>query len=135
MHMNKEKVHHRVQSEQCIPFCPMDIYVGTVNGLADWFADTVTADGKEYTFFWNKMPQTAHQIGYRSGVFIRFRWDEEDVDTKSYFEFRINVIELTGDVILEITDYAYPDEKRDSIDLWNRQISSLSDNGWEHKKI
>ena len=53
------------------------------------------------------------------------RWDEEDVDTKSYFEFRINVIELTGDVILEITDYAYPDEKRDSIDLWNRQISSL----------
>lgn len=72
-----------------------------------------------------KLPQTAHQIGYRSGVFIRFRWDEEDVDTKSYFEFRINVIELTGDVILEITDYAYPDEKRDSIDLWNKQISSL----------
>ena len=44
---------------------------------------------------------------------------------KSYFEFRINVIELTGDVILEITDYAYPDEKKDSIDLWNRQISFL----------
>ena len=124
MHMNKEKYIIEYSLNNVSPSF-LWTYVGTVNGLADWFADTVTADGKEYTFFWNKMPQTAHQIGYRSGVFIRFRWDEEDVDTKSYFEFRINVIELTGDVILEITDYAYPDEKRDSIDLWNRQISSL----------
>ena len=109
MHMNKEKYIIEYSLNNVSPSV-LWTYVGTVNGLADWFADTVTADGKEYTFFWNKMPQTAHQIGYRSGVFIRFRW---------------NVIELTGDVILEITDYAYPDEKRDSIDLWNRQISSL----------
>ena len=107
--MNKEKYIIEYSLNNVSPSV-LWTYVGTVNGLADWFADTVTADGKEYTFFWNKMPQTAHQIGYRSGVFIRFRWDEEDVDTKSYFEFRIN---------------AYPDEKRDSIDLWNRQISSL----------
>ena len=107
--MNKEKYIIEYSLNNVSPSV-LWTYVGTVNGLADWFADTVTADGKEYTFFWNKM---------------RFRWDEEDVDTKSYFEFRINVIELTGDVILEITDYAYPDEKRDSIDLWNRQISSL----------
>ena len=101
--MNKEKYIIEYSLNNVSPSV-LWTYVGTVNGLADWFADTVTADGK---------------------VFIRFRWDEEDVDTKSYFEFRINVIELTGDVILEITDYAYPDEKRDSIDLWNKQISSL----------
>lgn len=122
--MNKEKYIIEYSLNNVSPTV-LWTYVGTVNGLADWFADNVTANGKEYTFFWNKTPQTAHQIGYRSGVFIRFRWDEEDSDIKSYFEFRINIIELTGDVILEITDYAYPDEKIDSIDLWNRQISSL----------
>lgn len=122
--MNKEKYIIEYSLNNISPSM-LWTYVGTVNGLADWFADNVVANGKEYTFYWNKSPQTAQQIGYRAGVFIRFRWEEEDPETKSYFEFRINVIELTGDVVLEITDYAYPEEKIDSIDLWNRQISSL----------
>ncbi|MCP9611485.1 START-like domain-containing protein [Coprobacter tertius] len=99
-------------------------YIGTVNGLADWFADDVVADGKLYTFYWNKTPQQAMQTTFRVGNFIRFHW-LDDEDTKTYFEFRINVAELTGNVVLEITDFAEEGEKQDSIELWNNQVNTL----------
>lgn len=99
-------------------------YVGTAHGLANWFADDVHLAGKKYTFFWNKMPQEAEQIGCRLGVFIRFRWQEED-SLKTFFEFRIHQIELTGNTVLEVTDYAYPEELEDSVELWNTQIDNL----------
>ncbi|MEG1587650.1 MAG: START-like domain-containing protein [Bacteroidales bacterium] len=99
-------------------------YIGTAHGLANWFADDVHLSGKHYTFFWNKMPQDAEQISCRTGVFIRFRWKEEDT-VKTFFEFRIHQIELTGSTVLEVTDYAYPDEREDSVELWNTQIDNL----------
>ena len=99
-------------------------YIGTASGLANWFADDVRLCGKKYTFFWNKMPQDADQIGCRTGVFIRFRWHEEDT-VKTFFEFRIHQIELTGGTVLEVTDYAYPEELEDSVELWNTQIENL----------
>ncbi|MEG1616662.1 MAG: START-like domain-containing protein [Bacteroidales bacterium] len=99
-------------------------YIATANGLAHWFADDVQLSGKHYTFFWNKMPQDAFQVGCRNGVFIRFRWNEEE-EQKTFFEFRIHQLELTGSTILEVTDYAFPDEKEDSIELWNTQIDNL----------
>ncbi|MGL4292123.1 MAG: START-like domain-containing protein [Bacteroidales bacterium] len=99
-------------------------YIATAHGLANWFADDVLLSGKKYTFIWNKMPQEAEQVGCRSGVFIRFRWDETE-SIKTYFEFRIHQLELTGNTVLEVTDYAYPEERDDSVDLWNTQIDNL----------
>ena len=99
-------------------------YLSSPQGLENWFADQVSLSGKKFTFFWNKTPQTAEQISCRTGVFVRYRWSE-DQDSKQYFEFRIHQIELTGNTILEITDYAEPDEKDDSIDLWNTQVEYL----------
>ncbi len=101
-------------------------YIATAHGLANWFADDVKFKGKQFTFFWNKMPQDAEQVGCRTGVFIRFRWNEEEEDTKkTFFEFRIHQIELTGTTVLEVTDYALPDEREDSVELWNLQIDNL----------
>ena len=57
-------------------------YIGTVNGLADWFADKVVADGKHFTFYWNKSPQEAIQTTFRAGSFIRFKWCDEDLIVK-----------------------------------------------------
>ena len=51
-------------------------------------------------------------------------WLEEE-DPKAFFEFRINVDELTNNVILEITDYAESDEKEDCVELWNKQVATL----------
>jgi len=37
----------------------------------------------------------------------------------------MNYNELTGDYVLEITDFAYPEEKEDQFELWNSQIDTL----------
>ncbi|MDO5571210.1 MAG: START-like domain-containing protein [Bacteroidales bacterium] len=99
-------------------------YISTPSGLANWFADDVKISGKKFTFIWDKTSQSAEQIGCRTGVFIRFRWDDE-TDNRIYFEFRILQVELTGDTILEIIDFSEPDEKDETIELWNLQIESL----------
>ena len=57
--------------------------------------------------------------------YVRFKWcNDEDLE-KCYFEFKINIDELTGDVALFITDFAEEDEKEDVIDLWDTQVAKL----------
>jgi len=97
--------------------------IGTANGLSDWFADKVSVNDKIYTFEWNKSQQQAELVSMRVGYYIRFHWCDDD--PKTYFELKIVPDELTGDVALIITDYASDDEKKDLIDLWNKQIKEL----------
>ena len=99
-------------------------FISSPNGLADWFADKVECNGRTYTFYWSASQQTARKTGLLNGVFIRFKWLEEE-DPKAFFEFRINVDELTNNVILEITDYAESDEKEDCVELWTKQVATL----------
>ena len=121
--MNKEKfvVEYELKSVSPALLWP---YIGTKSGLADWFADDVESDGKQFTFFWNKTSQQAHQIAMRTGLYIRFHW-LDDEEEKSYFELRITTSELTGATMLAVTDFAYPDEMADSRDLWDHQIETL----------
>lgn len=99
-------------------------HLTTPLGLSSWFADEVNIKGNRYTFIWNKEQQQADVIGSKPENFIRYRWvDEEDENT--YFEFIIHTIELTGSTTLEITDFAEPEEKKDSIDLWDSQVANL----------
>lgn len=73
---------------------------------------------------WDGSEQEAELVSKKDNKFIRFRWiDEEDED--AYFEFNINVDELTGDTALVVTDYAEEDEMEGSIELWNQQIEQL----------
>ena len=100
-------------------------FISTPNGLAEWFADDVTKDGKTFTFFWNKASQTATLLAIRSGQYVRFRWDDTEIP-KSYFEMRITNSEITGSRKLQITDFAIDeDEKKEIVELWNNQIKVL----------
>lgn len=100
-------------------------FISTPNGLAEWFADDVTKDGKTFTFFWNKASQTATLLAIRSGQYVRFRWDDTEIP-KSYFEMRITNSEITGSRNLQITDFAIDeDEKKEIVELWNNQIKVL----------
>lgn len=121
--MNKEKfvIEYELKSVSPALLWP---YIASKNGLADWFADDVQSSDKTFTFFWNKMPQQAHQTAMRTGFYIRFHW-LDDEEEKSYFEMRITTSELTGATMLTITDFAYPDEMADSRDLWDHQIETL----------
>ena len=101
-------------------------YIATPHGLANWFADDVEQEGKKFIFHWDTTQQEAEQVGYRNGVFVRFRWKEDENEPeRPYFEFRIAQIELTGTTMLDVTDFTEPEEKEDSIELWNTQIETL----------
>jgi Activator of Hsp90 ATPase homolog 1-like protein. len=100
--------------------------IATSTGLSEWFADEVNdeEDGKLYTFTWNKYPSQAEVIGFNQNNYIRFRWLEEE-NENNFFEFRLHTNELTGGLVLEVTDFAEPHEKEDSMALWDTQITTL----------
>ena len=98
--------------------------LSTPGGLAEWFADDVNLHRGIFTFIWEKSEQQAEVVQRKDNKYIRFRWVEEE-DINSYFEFRLNQDELTGDVSLMITDFAEDDEKTDVVDLWDTQIAEL----------
>ena len=67
-------------------------------------------------------------FGYssKSNTFVKYRWlDESEDQNKYFFEIRIVVDEITKDVSLVITDFAYEDEVDESKMLWESQIADL----------
>lgn len=99
--------------------------LSTPEGLSEWFADNVTVEENIFTFYWNKTEAKARLTLIRDNKLVRFEWIDDDGKEPSYFEFRIDVHELTGDIALIITDFAEPDEKEDAIYLWDTQITDL----------
>lgn len=96
--------------------------ITTETGLASWFADKVKISGDKYEFFWSKTSQVAYMIQTKSNTYARFRWEDYD---NYYFELRINHHEMTGDILLTITDFADDDEVEDQTRLWNVNIEKL----------
>ncbi len=99
--------------------------LSTAEGLAEWFADDVQIDGDIYTFIWDDTEYNAQLALLRDNKQVKFKWVNSDEEDEKYFEFRLDVEELTGEVALIITDFAEPDEKEDSITLWDTQITEL----------
>lgn len=99
--------------------------ISTPTGLEDWFADKVISDDKIVVFHWGKTEQReASIVAIRAYSFIRFHW-LDDENERDYFEIKMNCNELTGDYMLEITDFADEDEQTDLKELWASQISKL----------
>ncbi|MDR0612551.1 MAG: hypothetical protein LBG45_03530 [Dysgonamonadaceae bacterium] len=99
-------------------------YISSMSGLEGWFADKVSVDGKIYTFTWNAYSAEAEIVGINQNNYIRFHW-LEDENPVSFFEFRLHKNELTGGIVLEITDFAEEHEKEDAINLWETEVRSL----------
>ena len=99
-------------------------YLSTPDSLGEWFADNVNSRGKNFTFIWDDTEEVAERLAYKSDVFVRFKWEEDD-DEDTYFEFRIEVDDLTKDVSLLVVDFAEEDEVEESKMFWENQISEL----------
>jgi uncharacterized protein YndB with AHSA1/START domain len=100
--------------------------LSTPEGLSEWFADDVTMDGNLFTFRWGKSESKARLTVVKENKLVRFEWDDGSGEKESsFFEFRIIVHDITGDLALLITDFAEPDEKEDAIYLWDTQINDL----------
>ena len=99
-------------------------YFSTPSGLEEWFSDKANSRGKKITFFWDDSEEQAIIISKKNGEKARYKWIESEGDD-SYFEFRIQVDEITKDVSLIITDFAEEDEVEESKMLWINQIDEL----------
>lgn len=99
--------------------------LSTPEGLGEWFAEKVNVEGDLFSFFWNSAETKARLSALKENKLVRFEWPEMENDEENYFEFRINMDELTGDLALLITDFAEADEKEDAIYLWDNQIQDL----------
>lgn len=99
-------------------------FLTSPSGLSEWFADDVNIRDGIFTFFWDGSEQKARLINFKDEKYVRMQWVDKPEGT--YFEFRIEKDELTGDVSLMIIDFA--DEGSDletSKRLWDTQVNKL----------
>ena len=99
--------------------------LSTPEGLGEWFADQVNVDGDLFSFFWNSSESKARLSAMKENKMVRFEWIGMENEETNYFEFRINLEELTNELALIITDFAEAEEKEDAIYLWDSQINDL----------
>ena len=99
--------------------------LSTPEGLCEWFADDVNVEGDLFSFYWDNTCMKARLSALKENKLVRFEWADKEEEEANYFEFRLNIEELTGDVALIITDFALPAEKIDSVSLWDSQITDL----------
>lgn len=99
--------------------------ISQIDGLSEWFADEVAMNETEsvYTFTWGKSDSQAVIVQSKPQVSVRYRWIDDDESV--YFEFRLRKLDLSGDMTLEVTDFAEPDEKGDAITLWESQVEEM----------
>lgn len=98
--------------------------ISTADGLSEWFADNVSDDGGGiFSFKWGDSIQKAEQTSLNTGISVRYHWlDDPD---QYYFELHIDHSELTGGIVLHVSDFAEPEDQNSNIELWNAQIDTL----------
>ena len=98
--------------------------LSTYTGLAEWFADYVTNDGNIFTFRWKNAEQQAEMLFKKEPKVIRFRWLDDECED-CYFEFNIEVDDITKETSITITDFAEEDDIESSKQLWLSQLDNL----------
>ena len=123
--MEKESTLIRYQLEYPVNSSPRVLYnfLSSPSGLSEWFCDDVDIRDNTYIFKWDDSSQKAMLLSARPGKSIRFRWDDMPEDT--FFEFAIQVDDLTKDVALIITDFVPEEDEESTKMLWNSQIDAL----------
>lgn len=99
-------------------------YISTPSGLSEWFADNVNSRGELFTFIWEGSEEQAKLLTKKPDDKVKMKW-VEDEDSSAYFQMRIQVDEITKDVSLMITDFAYDDEIDEGKMLWENMVSEL----------
>lgn len=92
--------------------------------LVRWFCDEVDIQDDQFTFYWEGYAEKANLLDDIEEERLRFQWLDSDWENE-FFEYRIKSSDVTGDTILEITDFADEDEVDDQRQLWDSQISEL----------
>lgn len=98
-------------------------FLTTPSALIRWFCDEVDINDDEFTFVWEGAEEVAILIDDIEEERVRFQW--EDAEEDEYLEFRMSRSPVTGETILEITDFCDDDEVEDQKQLWETQVKQM----------
>ncbi len=96
----------------------------TPSAIIRWFCDEVDIEGEIYTFSWDGSDEIAEMIDDIEDERVKFKWEDADTD-EEYWEIRFSKSPVTGETILEITDFCDEDEVDDQRQFWDSQIKKL----------
>lgn len=95
----------------------------TPSTLIRWFCDEVDIQDDTFTFVWSGSEEVAELIDDIEEERLKFEWEEgEDGE---FLEIRFSRSPVTGETILEITDFCDDDEVDDQRQYWENQIARL----------
>ena len=92
--------------------------------ITRWFCDEVDVNDQTYTFVWDGSAEIAELIEDKEGDLVRFAWEDAD-DDDEYLEFDISKSPVTGETIVNVTDFADDDEVDDQRALWLTQLERM----------
>ncbi len=98
-------------------------FLSTPAGLQEWFADRVDLRDHTFSFSWNGTTEKAELLEKGDDEFVKFRWTASPKG--EFFEFRIQISEVTSETILLIRDFAEKKEVADQSLLWDYQVKDL----------
>lgn len=96
----------------------------TPSCLIRWFCDEVDIQGNTYTFIWSGSEEVAFLLEDAEDELLKFQWEDAE-DEEEFLEFRISTSPVTGETILEITDFCDEDEVEDQRQYWESQMNQL----------
>ena len=91
--------------------------------LAQWFCDKCESNLDQYNFIWKGYAEKAVLIDDIEEQLVAYHWENSDDD--EFFEFAIQVNEISADTVLTINDFAETNEVEDQKLWWDNQIQKL----------
>lgn len=98
--------------------------ISTPSGLEDWFADKINIRGDIYTFIWEGEERKAQLVSTKKNQSVKFHWLDEGKE-KTFFEMKIKIDDMTGEVALLVTDFYEDGEMEEQKMLWDSAVENL----------
>ena len=92
--------------------------------IVRWFCDKAEVDEHQITYSWSGNEEVALILADHEEEVLRLKWADSDYDSE-YLEFKISESPVTGETILDLTDFCYENELNDTRQYWNQQIKNL----------
>lgn len=92
--------------------------------LIRWFCDDVDIEGETYTFIWNGSVEVAELVIDIEEELLKFQWVDAPSE-EEYLEFKIYKSPITGETILELTDFCDKNDLEDQKQYWESQLEKL----------
>lgn len=120
--MSKKQIFTLEYPVRCSPSILYE-FLSTPAGLQEWFADKVDFRDNVFSFSWNGATEEAEVLEQEEEEFIRLHWLH--APNGEFFEFRIQISEVTNETILVVKDFAEKKEIADQSQLWDYQVKDL----------